>query len=43
MPLTPFTYEMNAKLKKEGLQSLLRFMPFWHIDEKKRQLADVNT
>jgi hypothetical protein len=43
MPLTPFAYKMNTKLKKEGFQKPLCFMPCWHIDEEKHQPAVVNT
>jgi hypothetical protein len=43
MPLTSFTYKMNAKLKEEGFQRPLCFMPCWHIDEEKHQPVIVNT
>jgi hypothetical protein len=46
MPPTPSACKINAKLKKEGLLSLLsllRSMPCWHIDEKNHHLVNANT
>ncbi len=43
MSLTHFAYKMNTRLKKEGFQNFYRYLPCWHIDEKKIQPTNANT